>query len=652
MIDTKLKENLNKNLIKTLKFCSDKGYFEFKPFEQLKDGFDEMSKYPYRVIYIIVQGFLYQNYFKELKRLRTKNDLTFIPITFIFTSPDYKRCLEGEKEDQNLEKETLDSIGNKFYNPGGIGTHKHEVYLFIKRFLNINITSEKETKEISAFYFDSFNDNKILALAALDNLNNKNNFLVKENELNDFHYLLRAQHSFEKFNEFLDSNVNDIDLETKFLINYYTSNSTFYQKMNEDFNYNYFSTYKAFIKLLYRGLHYKKLKSKFDVPIYSCSPIKKEMLKNLEQQLNEKNKILVYSKQFQHFTISEKIAQNSLSNFKDKNCVPILYELPKLEASEAFANNVDIGDLSYYPNNNEVIFFPYTCFIIEKIEEIKKGVKIIKLNYLGNYFKTINKNKLFEDLNADKIEQILDDKLIDFVKDINERNRNELPILEQNEFIKSLLLQAKLIKAKNKHKNIIEIEMERKGKFISDLFFNKYNWMLDIYFDDALQEITTNEIKDTNQIILGKIRIEINYPLYDIERMFYDCNNIKKINFIKFDTSHIKSLESMFSECNSLISVNLDTFNTQNVTNMSCLFYNCYSLEELDLSNFELNNVIDMSAMFYMCKDLKYLNFDIAAKKANKLEDIYCLFKGCYSLENYDISNFDMSKIKYKDVIS
>ena len=40
MIDTKLKGNLNKSLIRTLKFCSDKDYFEFKSFEQLKDGFD------------------------------------------------------------------------------------------------------------------------------------------------------------------------------------------------------------------------------------------------------------------------------------------------------------------------------------------------------------------------------------------------------------------------------------------------------------------------------------------------------------------------------------------------------------------------------------------------------------------------------------
>ena len=76
--------------------------------------------------------------------------------------------------------------------------------------------------------------------------------------------------------------------------------------------------------------------------------------------------------------------------------------------------------------------------------------------------------------------------------------------------------------------------MEKTGKFISDSFFKKYNWMFDIYFDDVLQDITTNEI---NQIIPDIIKIEINYPLFDCEKMFYECDNIKEINFAKFDTS-------------------------------------------------------------------------------------------------------------------
>ena len=256
-----------------------------------------------------------------------------------------------------------------------------------------------------------------------------------------------------------------------------------------------------------------------------------------------------------------------------------------------------------------------------KIDSKKIEIKIIKLNYLGNYSKNINQKKLIEDLNKEKIKQLLENKSINFMKDINERNKNESPIIEENAFIQSLLLEANLIKEKNKSKNIIEIKMEGKGKFIGDYFFNKYNWMLDIYFDDVLQDITINEI---NEIIPDKIRIEINYPLFDLKMMFCDCYNITEINFVQFET--------------------------QKVTNMSYLFYNCFSLENLDLSKFKLDNVIDMSVMFYMCKNLKDLNFNLAEKNTNKLEDISYLFRGCYSLKNYDLSNFDLSKIKYNEI--
>ena len=266
--------------------------------------------------------------------------------------------------------------------------------------------------------------------------------------------------------------------------------------------------------------------------------------------IDEKKISLVYSKQFQTFTQIEDIAKKNLLDIKDKKSVPILYELSKLEAQEAYASNIDIGDFSCNPNNKEVLFFPYNCFIIEKIEEKKVKIdskkieiKIIKLNYLGNYSKNINQKKLIEDLNRDKIKQLLENKSINFMKDINERNKNESPIIEENAFIQSLLLEANLIKEKNKPKNIIEIKMEGKGKFIGDYFFNKYNWMLDIYFDDVLQDITINEI---NEIIPDKIRIEINYPLFDLKMMFCDCYNITEINFVQFETQKVTNMSYLF----------------------------------------------------------------------------------------------------------
>ena len=38
---------------------------------------------------------------------------------------------------------------------------------------------------------------------------------------------------------------------------------------------------------------------------------------------------------------------------------------------------------------------------------------------------------------------------------------------------------------------------------------------------------------------------------------------------------------------------------------MSCMFYGCHSLKNLDLSNFNTKNVTNMNNMFYGCKSLK-----------------------------------------------
>ena len=626
MIDDTYEAEYNERLVNHLKLSS-KGNFEFKPFKQMKPAFDEMEKYPFNIILVIIKGSLYQDYYKELNKLKRNKALKYIPITFIYTSSIYRNVLKGRAEDKEgkLEKETIASIGNEFYNPGGIGSHPYEIYFFIKKFWNLDLSPKLPS---TTFYFDPCNDDIVFVLIALIISYNKRNILIKEEEIKAFHYLLRNLHPSEKFNDFFDLKSYNSDLEAKYLINFYTSEKAFSQAMNNDFNNNYFSTYISFIKIMYRGLHNKMLKSKFDVPLYFGGSLNENNFQKLKKDLDEKKISLVYSKQFQTFTQIEDIAKKNLLDIKDKKSVPILYELSKLEAQEAYASNIDIGDFSCNPNNKEVLFFPYNCFIIEKIEEKKVKIdskkieiKIIKLNYLGNYSKNINQKKLIEDLNKEKIKQLLENKSINFMKDINERNKNESPIIEENAFIQSLLLEANLIKEKNKPKNIIEIKMEGKGKFIGDYFFNKYNWMLDIYFDDVLQDITINEI---NEIIPDKIRIEINYPLFDLKMMFCDCYNITEINFVQFET--------------------------QKVTNMSYLFYNCFSLENLDLSKFKLDNVIDMSVMFYMCKNLKDLNFNLAEKNTNKLEDISYLFRGCYSLKNYDLSNFDLSKIKYNEI--
>ena len=57
-----------------------------------------------------------------------------ILITIIYTSPANREVLKRKVKDKEkkLEKDTIDSKGHEFYNPGGIGSHPYEIYYFIK----------------------------------------------------------------------------------------------------------------------------------------------------------------------------------------------------------------------------------------------------------------------------------------------------------------------------------------------------------------------------------------------------------------------------------------------------------------------------------------------------------------------------------------
>ena len=91
--------------------------------------------------------------------------------------------------------------------------------------------------------------------------------------------------------------------------------------------------------------------------------------------------------------------------------------------------------------------------------------------------------------------------------------------------------------------------------------------------------------------------------------MFAGCKNIKKINFISFDTKFMRDMKFMFYKCENLKYINLINFNTSNVRRMSSFFEGCESLTSIKLgNNFDTKNVEYMANMFKKCKNLKLNN--------------------------------------------
>ena len=88
--------------------------------------------------------------------------------------------------------------------------------------------------------------------------------------------------------------------------------------------------------------------------------------------------------------------------------------------NETFNTHADIEKYSFYPNEKEILFFPYSCFDIINISEIVENEEIlvkIELSYISRHDSRLRNKDNFneEDINKSLIDS-------EFKKDIREAN--------------------------------------------------------------------------------------------------------------------------------------------------------------------------------------------------------------------------------------
>ena len=127
-----------------------------------------------------------------------------------------------------------------------------------------------------------------------------------------------------------------------------------------------------------------------------------------------------------------------------------------------------------------------------------------------------------------------------------------------------------------------------------------------IYINDDKEEYKSYYLPEKRDV--NKIRIIIDKEVKSLANIFYYCDKIESINFIRFYRSNINDMSCMFERCKSLKEINFSNFNTKNVKYMENMFKKCLSLKKLDLSNFNTKNVINMASMFSKCYALEELN--------------------------------------------
>jgi len=151
--------------------------------------------------------------------------------------------------------------------------------------------------------------------------------------------------------------------------------------------------YLPYIKALYEGVKLKSLPLCFDNILYRGSKISNIEIKKIVDHINI-NYNIIFAKSFISFFKDKNIAEcfYKLGN-SNQNLSKVLYILEKNNnLGYNLSNHCDMKNISYYGDEREVLFFPFSFFLIKEIKLIHIGNENgyeVKLLYLGKYSKCL-----------------------------------------------------------------------------------------------------------------------------------------------------------------------------------------------------------------------------------------------------------------------
>jgi hypothetical protein len=201
------------------------------------------------------------------------------------------------------------------------------------------------------------------------------------------------------------------EISSKFLLRTYTFDSEFYFNLNSSLrDYKNMEHYSKYIKLMYKGLKIKSFKKDTTTSLYRGSSLSYDELCTIDKYIlcsySNLPNILLFSKVFLSFSKKKETALKFINNY-NKN-IPVLFELivnPN-EKNESIVYNIKTYEWSNFPNEDEILFLPYSTFSIKNIKYERFNIKcrdkennisylnvmgkIIQLEYIGKYIEKIN----------------------------------------------------------------------------------------------------------------------------------------------------------------------------------------------------------------------------------------------------------------------
>ena len=369
-----------------------------KKYDNIDDGFDFLNKEEnnFKSIVIIISGKLFIDLYYRIKK--NIDSIKFSPTIVVFT----------EKVNFFINHLKMNNIYyiNDLFDTKLIFTNQIQLNDYIEhkiikgKDLSFEIIESPEQLIIPTYYPYLLEDVNRPEIDYFNSFLLKNFLPPTEEEIrgSNSNAVIQLKKGNGKIQKLI-SQINNVKTAKEIIIKYwlkiYCLQSDFYGEINKSLrnkdNQAYF--YHPFIKLCYEGIKKGFLKS-YNKEIYRCSKISKVEFYEINEYRKRNQKengypnIIVFSRSFLSFSSDI----NKARKFRGSTDLTysILYIIEEIKDMQKFKNKIFNANLEKYSdyNEKEVLVFPFTCFEIVAIDEIKKD-KIdyqIKLKYLGNYF--------------------------------------------------------------------------------------------------------------------------------------------------------------------------------------------------------------------------------------------------------------------------
>ena len=380
------------------------GYNKIKCFKTIENGINSLKLIKFEETFIIVSGGFFFKFIEDFKE--ALKDIYVIPKIIVFTKNKTAALL--------LDKGNNEIIYNPFYNMGGFQINFKDIKDFISnktKIININFQKEffeNKNNSIIKALSEKEENNEALIFEYIDSkekliLPSLYKILLESSSKTDkdyfSHYLYNKYKNFISIKNLLESIIKKgipSELLSKYYIRIYTDEkSKFYNNINKDLRENKKENYLSFIKVLYEGLYSKSLPLASNNTLYRGSKLSNDEIKIIKTSL--KNKIynlpglITFSKTFLSFSKDDRIAKEFLKGENIDNLSKVFFILEKDNIIDhSLSTHADIENISFFPNEKEVLFFPFSSFEIKDMEEQiinNEMIYIINLKYLGKYIK-------------------------------------------------------------------------------------------------------------------------------------------------------------------------------------------------------------------------------------------------------------------------